>query len=489
MLEPIRRVAGAAVLLAAAVLAGTVVAFAQQPPGAVPPAPGSSGSASGFGSGPSQQIAQPGIGPLFGSPFGSEHLFGDWAGARTWLKNQGLEINLDYLTEDTGNVTGGRSQGFAYAGQVGLEINADLDKLFGWQGAAFHSITVNREGTNGSLGTLGDDLATTQEIYGGGGNVVAHLVYAYLEQSLMKDRLDLAGGWLPVGTYFASSPLYCDFVNVLFCGNPHPLPNYPGEEDWPQATFGVQARYLLTPQVYAMVGVFQTDPDFGTGGGGISGFALADTKKSGVSIPVELGWVPHFGSQHLVGHYKAGYDRDTHRYADVLENTAGVPQLIGGGAFASDDRDDFYVLADQMLIRQGPADTDGVIVFGGWVHATQNVSPLTQHAFAAAVTTGAPWGRPKDTLGASWNWIEMSGEFTRAEEIAEALGTPFPDDVDGFGTAYGPQNTEQVAELTYLLHVYRGVTFEPDFQYVIRPGATTSTPDAAVLGFRTNINF
>ncbi len=469
------------------------IAFAQQTASGTPPAPvraGASVANTGAATGPSQQVAVPGIGPLFGSPFSSEHLFGSWGGARTWLQDRGIEVNLDYLTENTGNFTGGRSQGFAYSGQVGLEIDADLDKLFGWKGAAFHSITVERSGTNGSVGTIGDDLATTQEIYGGGGNVIAHLVYAYFDQALLKDRLELVGGWLPVGTYFASSPLYCDFVNVLFCGNPHPLPNYPTEADWPQASFGGLARYLITPQLYAMVGLFSTDPDFGTGGGGISGFAWADSKKSGVSIPVELGWVPHVGPHHLIGHYKVGYARDTHRYADVLNNRQGVPQLIGGGAFASSDRDDEYVLFDQMLVRQGKTDTDGVIVFGGWVHATDRVSPLTQHAFAAMTTTGSPWGRPQDTVGVSFNWIEMSGAFTRAQEIALEQGQALPPlSLGGFGAAYGPQNTEQVVELDYIASVYHGVTFVPDFQYIIRPGATTSIPNAAVLGFRTNINF
>ena len=443
----------------------------------------------GFGSGPSQQIAEPAIGPLFGSPFGPDHLFGDWGGGRTWLKDHGLDVGIDYLTEDTGNVTGGRSRGFAYSGQVGLELDADLGQLLGWRGAVFHSITVNRQGTNGSVGTIGDDLATTQEIYGGGGNVVAHLVYAYLEQTLFHHRLDIAAGWLPVGTYFASSPLYCDFINVLFCGNPHPLPNYPTEDDWPQATLGGQIRYLLTPQLYVMAGLFSVDPDFGTGGGGISGFAWADPRKSGVSIPVELGWVPHFGQNHLVGHYKVGYARDTHRYADVLNNTHGLPTLIEGGVPASTDRDDCYVLLDQMIIRQGEGDTAGLIVLGGWVHSTESISPLTQHAFAAVTTTGAPWGRSADTLGASFNWIEMSGRFTRAEEIELEQRQTLPLSTDGLGMAYGLQNTEDVVELDYNIAVFRGVTLVPDFQYIVRPGATTNTPDAAVLGFRTNIDF
>lgn len=479
--------AGVAAILV--MLLAATPALAQQPPGSGAPQVVNGTPNSGFATGPSQQVAQPGVGPLFGAPFGAEHLFGDVGGARTWLQDRGVSINLDYLTENGGNITGGQRESFATAGQVGLEVDLDLDRLLGWSGAAFHSITVNREGRNVSRDAIGDDEATFQEIYGGGGDTVAHLVYAYVDQALFKNRLDLVGGWLPVGTFFASSPLYCDFLNVLFCGNPHPLPNTPGENDWPQADFGLQARYLLTHEVYLQLAVFQVDTDFGTGGGGPSGFAWADAKKSGVSIPVELGWVPRFGGQHLIGHYKVGYDRDTHRYPDVLDNRQGLPQLLYGGAFASSDRDEFYVLLDQMLMRQGPGDTDGLIVFGGWVHATDSVTPLAQQAFVGATTTGAAWSRPRDTLGASFHWIEMSGEFTRAEELALETGQSLPFDVDGNGTAYGPQNTEQTVELTYIIHVFRGVTLQPDFQYFIRPGATTNTKDAAALGFRTNINF
>ena len=83
----------------------------------------------------------------------------------------------------------------------------------------------------------------------------------------------------------------------------------------------------------------------------------------------------------------------------------------------------------------------------------------------------------------------MSGDFTRAEEIALEQGAALPITRDGFGPAYGPQNTEQTVELTYIIHVFRGVTLQPDFQYIIRPGATTNTADVAVLGFRTNVNF
>lgn len=460
-------------LFAAGLFAGSAAVRAQVTP---PPALGG-----GFATGPSLQVANPRASVLFASPFAPDHLFGDWGGARSWLADHGVQVALDWLSEDTGNVSGGRQQGFRTSGQVGLEVDLDGEKLAGLRGAAFHTMTVNREGRNLSADALGDGLGTTQEIYGGGGNVVAHLVYAYGEQSLLKGRVTVDGGWLPVGTYFAASPLYCAFLNVLMCGNPHPLPNYPGEADWPQASFGGLVRVVPAPQFYLMAGVFSVENDFGTGGGGISGWAWADPHKSGVSVPAELGFVPRIGRTALEGHYKLGFDRDTHRYA-VIGGPAG-PDPRGRG------RTMWYVLADQMLLRFGKGTTDGLIAFGGWVHASEDVSPLAQHAFGGALMSGAPWGRPHDRLGAVWHWIEMAGRYTRAEEAALLAGSAAPLSLDGFGPAYGPQNTEQVAELDYTAAVFRGVTLTPDFQYVIRPGATDRTRNAAVLGFRSNVNF
>jgi len=37
--------------------------------------------------------------------------------------------------------------------------------------------------------------------------------------------------------------------------------------------------------------------------------------------------------------------------------------------------------------------------------------------------------------------------------------------------------------------VFRGVRFQPDFQYVFRPNAQSNIKDAAVFGFRASVQF
>jgi porin len=44
-------------------------------------------------------------------------------------------------------------------------------------------------------------------------------------------------------------------------------------------------------------------------------------------------------------------------------------------------------------------------------------------------------------------------------------------------------------EGNYDVHVFRGVTVEPDVQYIIRPNAQSSLHDAAVLGLKAHVEF
>lgn len=52
-----------------------------------------------------------------------------------------------------------------------------------------------------------------------------------------------------------------------------------------------------------------------------------------------------------------------------------------------------------------------------------------------------------------------------------------------------PQTFGEVLEATYRIHVMRGITFAPDFQYYFRPGAQKALKDAAMLGFKSHIQF
>jgi porin len=426
---------------------------------------------------------------LYSPPFGTEHALGDWAGARTWLEDHGIDIGLNYFAEPAAIVAGGQRQGIDYTSQIGLSIDLDGQKLLGLTGFALHTAIVQLNGRSSSADFLHDDLDAVQQIFGGGGDVAAHLVYVYGEQVLDNGRVDIAAGWMPVGTYFAGSPLYCDFLNVIFCGHPHPLPIYPGEPKWPAATWGGQAQVYVVPTVYVMAGLFQVNPNFG----GPSGWDWFEHGTTGLSVPLEVGWTPSFGPNHLLGHYKVGFDEDTSPYPDLFLSTNGQPIAVSGlPGQPHNGRRMYYVLVDQMLVRTGKSDTDGLIVFGGAVHADYATSPLENQVFGGVVSTASFIGRPQDTLGFAASWFQVSGALTATQELEQALDEPLTGGgllASSLGVPVGVQSHEAELEAEYTAKVYRGVFITPDIQYIINPDGTSRIRNALCVALQINATF
>jgi porin len=430
---------------------------------------------------PPTTIAYP---ALNSQPFGTQHLGGDWGGARPWLEDHGIYIGVNYYPEIAAIVEGGQRQGIDYTSQFGLSVDLDGQKLLGWSGFALHSVIVQRNGRSASADFLHDDLDAVQQIFGGGGDVAAHLVYLYGEQQLDSGRVDIAGGRLPVGTFFASSPLYCNFINVIFCGNPHPIPVYPGEPDWPAATWGGQARVFVLPTVYVMGGAFQANPNFG----GRSGWNFFEQGTTGLSIPLEIGWTPSFGQDHLLGHYKVGFDNDSSSYPNLFVSTNGLPIAVSGlPGQPVHGRRMYYVLVDQMLVRTGKGDTDGIVAFGGFVHADAGISPLENQLFGGVLSSASFLGRPQDSLGFAASWFQVSGALTATQQLEDLLDEPLTG--GGLGTPLGVQSHEAELEAIYIAKVYRGVSIEPDIQYINNPGGTPGAHNALSLGLQLSVTF
>ncbi|KGB22693.1 carbohydrate porin [Acetobacter pomorum] len=431
------------------------------------------------------QVEDPG--PLFSAPYGKDHFFGNWWGAQPWLLNHGIHILADVHEELAGNFRGGRRKGVDNAGQVGVELDVDWGKLTNadiMKGFWTHMMVVNGHGRNLSTDYIGDSLGGVQQIYGARGNVVAHLVYLYGEHAFLHNHIDISAGWIPVGSFFAASPLFCMYMNVAMCGNPAPTKYTEGARDWPSGNLGFVARVMPTKQTYIMAGLFAVSPH--AYNGGISGWAWAQDGLGKFSSPVEIGWLPSFGRNHLVGHYKAGFGYDNSKYKNLLNDvngnawvqTGAQPQYEAGRASA-------WFMADQMLMRNGDGPTNGLIALAGWMWSDGKTTAMSHHVWAGMTETGAAWGRPNDSVGAMFQWMTMSRASVLQQEAALAAGVPFPD--NQWGKVWGIQTHENIYEVFYNAHVANSMSLQPDFQYINRPGGSTVFHDAAVMALQFNV--
>jgi porin len=408
-----------------------------------------------------------------------EHLLDDPGGFRTNLESRGIYLRLNAIAEFAGNVSGGQQRGATSANQIAFSADIDWQRLAGVTGLSTHLIVVNRSGASASH-LFGDNVAPAQEIFGAGGNVAAHLVSIYAEESLLGGRLNLAAGWMNVENDFASSPLYCNYMNNSLCGDPKALPGGDiGHSAYPDAVWAGRVRFRPSTDTYVTLGVYEVNQDLYTNPDR-SGFQFGVPRASGVYLPIQIGYEPKLGSQALPGHYVAGFGYDSSRFksfSSALPTSGGITPTIRRG------NTQFWGLADQMLVRNGSGAEDGIIVLAGFVANDAENSPYAQQYFAGLLDRGFWRARPEDGIGLLFSYFAISGPLGRVQAEQQALGLSISN------AATGVQTNEMVLEANYNIHLYRGVDFRPDFQYIIRPNAQASIHDAVVLGFKGSVEF
>ncbi len=438
---------------------------------------------SGVGVGPSLQAAQPvaqkNVAPMV------EHLSGDLGGVRTGLENRGIYLLLNATTEFAGNVSGGVKQGATFANQVGFEADLDWQLLAGIMGLSTHLIIVNRSGNSDST-LFGDNLLPVQEIYGSGGNVAVHLVSAYAQQTLYGGKLDIALGRMNVENDFASSPLYCNYMTNALCGDPKALPGGDiGHSAFPDAVWSARVRVRPVKEIYVETGVYEVNQGLYSNANFRSGFKFDGSQDSGVYVPVEIAYEPLVGSAKLPGHYKIGFGYDsssTYRnFSTALTATSG--RNSGSPLSTHTGNTQSWVLFDQMLLRQGPGDQDGIIVLGGFIHNDPANSVYAEQYFAGVLDRGFWQARPQDAVGMLFTYNTVSGALGKVQSREAALGIPLSN------AATGPQTHEMVLEVNSDIHVASGLNIQPEFQYVFRPNAQSTIHDAAVFGFKGHVEF
>jgi len=412
-----------------------------------------------------------------------EHFLGEWGGVQTTLLAHGVNLQVNAVSELAGNVSGGTRQGATFANQVGIDLDINWQRLVGIIGFSTHGILVNRSGSSDSS-LFGDHLLPVQEVYGSGGDAGVHFVSFYGEETLLNGRFDVAAGRMNVENDFASSPLYCAYMNNDLCGDPKALPGGDiGHSAFPDAVWAARFKLKPSPQTVLKFGVYEVNQGLYTDEDYRSGFKFNTSKDSGVYLPLEAAWTPAVGADHLPGHYKLGVGYDTSRghqdFGDGLaaDGVPGFTPKVRSGATQ------LWALADQMLVRNGKGDGNGLIALTGYIHNDSYDTAYARQYFAGVIDAGFWAMRPKDSIAILLTYVQISPRLGQVETVEEALDLPISNG------ASGPQSHEAVFEANYKARICRGVSVQPDFQYVFRPNGQANIPDAAVFGARANVEF
>src|SRR5262245_4503820 len=407
--------------------------------------------------------------PIADTPFQlilpSEHLLGDWYGMRSWLEDHGITPTVTFVTDALGNPTGGRRQGFTGFSNLSVDLQFDLEKLHGPKGGSFEFSTSYRFGSSLSRKYIGNSFNVQQVCCG----PTFRIVDVAYQQQLLDDRVAFRVGRIGAGDDFVVSPYNYVFVQNGFDGNPVGIFfNSPGMTAYPDATWGGLVKGKPTPRTYIMGGLYNGDP------------SIRDNRHHGLdwSIRGPLFAIGEFGYQvnglpgdpGLLGNYKAGLWYDNSRYTDFDTAAHGhFPHATRGNW-------GFYGLFDQVLVQFGERGSNrGFGVTGSlMVSPDQSVSQMPFFSTAGFLVRGIFPSRPTDVGGFGVVFGYFSNDLQDSQRRA---GQPV-------------QRFETALEATYRLRFLGDAFFfQPDLQYIIRPGGTDRTSNAVVTGFQTGFNF
>jgi porin len=386
-------------------------------------------------------------------------LTGNWWGYREKLAADGVTINISYVADALGNVAGGESRGFRYTSSTGVDLNLDLEKLADLQGWRFHTTGVWRYGRNLSQQVIGN-VFTAAQVFGGQN---ARLYNFYLQKTTDDERWIFKFGRLGQGDDFLSSPLYWNYVNNGFDGNPVAVFFNAPMEAYPNATWGAMMEGKPVDDWYFKLGVYGADTDLNRNSA--HGLDWTFRFNKGAFLIGQGGYRPNSTPDAigLPGSYSVGWYYVTGQFALQRNPAQDVTGTYGG-----------YVMLEQMLFREGgPGTTQGLTAWSALLLAPPDRAEMPFFINGGLVYKGLFPGRAEDTTAFGFIYGRFSSDLRTAQQAA---GLPL-------------QTYEAVLEFTHRIVITPWFYIQPDMQVILNPGGTGNLGTALVLGAQVGVNF
>jgi porin len=409
------------------------------------------------------------------------------------LQKYGVKFAATYIGETLGNVSGGLRRGAIYEGRLNLAIDADLQKLAGFQQLTFHANIFQIHGEGLSRNYLGNFFVVS----GIEALPSTRLYEAYFEKQWGDKKVSLKFGQLAADSEFFNTK-YTDVLTNASMGWPAitsvDLPS--GGPSPPLAAMGTRVLFNVTEQLSVLGGAFD---------GNQAGPGLGDPQERdryGVNFrvndpPLLLGqiqyaWNNKKGDPNLTGQIKVGGWRHFGSFSDqrlagngaslAAPASSSTPLMLAGDIGG-------WAVFEQQLYRVPKSDDRGIGVFARISQAPADRNLIDLYADAGFEFIGLSDKRPDDKFGIAAGYAHIS-------KRAQALDVDFRALVD---PAWPARSYEGLLTAVYQYQVRDGWTLQPNFQYIVHPGGGATDPlgampgkalkNAAVFGLRTTLKF
>ena len=492
--RPTARSAGPAIILAAAMV------------WLVPTNVVAQGANTGAGGDPRTSVAQPEVSgkPSALATTSIQATLGEAAdplGLRRFLAERGVVLSFNAIADILGDTNGGTRRTATVTTRLDMQLDADLDRLAGWHGAAFRVEAYQINGAGLTRAAV-NNLAVISELEA---LPSTRLYELWVEQQVLDGQLALKLGQVAADTEFLVSQTATLFMNSTFGWPTIAGTNLPsGGPAYPFGAPAIRAKYLPNSNLSLQVGLFDgdpagparawNDPDPQRRDRTGTNFRLSDPpfliaeaayayniearERSGAVLDepgtVTLGGWHHFG-----------------RFDSLRIDTAGRPLAdpsTTGVAKRFRGDDGLYAMIDQTVYREPDDPNQGASAFVRALGSPGDRNLIDLYLDVGVGYRGLLPGRSNDTAGVAVSYARISPSARGFDQ----------DTILATGAAMPRRRFEALLEATYQAVLGPGVTVQPNLQYVFHPGGNIPDPrdplgrriaNATVVGARATLTY
>ncbi|MFC4762908.1 carbohydrate porin [Dyella koreensis] len=383
------------------------------------------------------------------------------------LIRKGVTPALVYDGSAVADTSGGMRTGTAYVGNLRLQLALDGNRLLrapGWT-AFFQVLSIHG-------GQPSNFIGDAQGVNSYAAKPALRLYEAWGQYSSPNGHWSFLAGRYDLNSEFyrlASSGL---FLNSSFGMGPEfSQSGIGGPSIFPDTSFGARVTFKPTPGILIRTAIMDGVP-----ANRAEGQTRFPGQKEGLLFVSEIAFLTRPGSDASQGiaKYRVGRGANFPAYDDKI--AIGAWHYTGtfrdlslvdnkGRPLQHEGSSGAYVLIDRTLFRSS---TDPKARLSGFLQygiGDGRINQFGSYAAAGLTASGFLISRPDDTFGIA---------FTSARN-----GSHY---IDSLNTQAIPTtHAETSIEATYLLQVNPRLAIQPDIQYVIHPGTSSTRANATVL--------
>ncbi len=386
----------------------------------------------------------------------ADRLLGDVAGKRSALLDAGVDATLEY-TGDVWHVSGGIKDGYNYNGHAELGLDIDGEKVFGIKGNKVFVSAINDHGSHTNASRVGstqgvDNIETAPD--------TTKLYEAFVDQSFMDDKVSVLFGLRDLNAEFYVNDMAGNFIlPTMGIGQSFAQSGVNGPSVFPNTALAGRIKIKPCDESYLSLAVFD-----GVAGDPAHPHGTHQKLKSddGLLLVGEAGLTPKaVDSEDELNKFAVGFWSYTKQFDDLVDvDSAGNPMKHRSQGI--------YFLSSYNFYHDKAAGQDVGAFFRIGV-ADEDVSQTGVSYETGLVAKGFMPTRPEGELGLGLSQAQNSDPYMTTNPIAN--------------------RHEYQVELYYRDQLMRGVSIQPDVQFIKDMSTDNTIDDAVVAGLRVALSF